>query len=82
MGEHASLEANDSEFLRDERAVRALGAFEAFDVTLSNSSGHGAMAGRGAASSSQKEKSRYERGSSAHGTVEPPECSTSPRWYS
>jgi hypothetical protein len=49
MGEHSSLEAQDSEFLRDERAVRALGAFEALDSALSgfegSSSGPGVSSG-------------------------------------
>ena len=48
-GEHASLEAQDSEFLRDERAVRALGAFDALDSALSgfegSSSGPGVSSG-------------------------------------
>ena len=49
MGEHSSLEAQDSEFLRDERAVRAFGAFEAFETALSTSSGDSAVAGQGGA---------------------------------
>ena len=32
VGEHLSFEAQDSEFLRDECDVRALGAFEAFEA--------------------------------------------------
>ena len=79
MGEHVSLEAQYSEFLRDERAVRALDAFEACDTVLSNSGGHGAVAGRGGANTPLQSKSRDEWGSSAHGTAESPECSTSPR---
>ena len=47
MGEHLSLEAQDSEFLRDERAVRALGAFEAFEAALNTSGGPSAMAWQG-----------------------------------
>ena len=47
MGEHSSLVAQDSEFLRDERAVRALGAFEAFETALSTSSDDSAVTGQG-----------------------------------
>ena len=60
MSEHSSLEAQDSEFLRDERAVRALGAFGAFETALSTSSGYSAVAGQGGTNTPPQSKSRYE----------------------
>ena len=71
MGEHPSLEAQDSEFLRDERAVRALGAFEAFETALSTSSGEGEE--RGGTDIPPQSKSRDEWG------TRPPAAATSSR---
>jgi hypothetical protein len=65
MGEHPSLEAQDSEFLRDERAVRALGAFEALETALSTASGE--VAEQGGTDIPPQSKSRDEWGSAAHG---------------